>query len=74
MRYYLCFRVNYLPNVLNTSIVLFQFREPHTRGSSHGQSRLIRSGYTEKCFAELMPHAFKMWRQAEAETNEKLIE
>lgn len=55
-------------------LLLEQFREPHTRGSSHGQSRLIRSGYEEPFFADLMPQAYKMWRQAEAEMNEKLIE
>lgn len=54
-------------------LLLEQFREPHTRGSSHGQSRLIRSGYEESFFADLMPHSFKMWRQAENETKEELI-
>ncbi|CAL1278285.1 unnamed protein product, partial [Larinioides sclopetarius] len=50
-----------------------QFSHPHTRGSSHGESRLIRTGYAEPFFCEMMPHAFRMWSELELEVGKTLM-
>ncbi|KAF4531073.1 hypothetical protein B566_EDAN019024, partial [Ephemera danica] len=43
-------------------VILDQFPVLHSRGSSHGQSRIIRHAYAERFHAELMPRAFREWR------------
>ncbi|KAF4529132.1 hypothetical protein B566_EDAN017635 [Ephemera danica] len=49
-------------------VILDQFPVLHSRGSSHGQSRIIRLAYAERFHAELMPRAFREWRQLERDT------
>lgn len=44
-----------------------QFFLPHSRGSSHGQSRITRSAYPEEHYAHMMPHSFRLWQQLEDE-------
>ncbi|XP_071511110.1 peroxisomal sarcosine oxidase-like [Diadema antillarum] len=51
------------------TVLLEQFSLPHTRGSSHGQSRIIRYSYDQPHYAEMMLEAFPMWAQLEKETN-----
>ncbi|GFS55070.1 peroxisomal sarcosine oxidase [Trichonephila inaurata madagascariensis] len=55
-------------------LLLEQFSQPHSRGSSHGETRIIRSGYPEPFFCEMMPHAVRMWSEVEIETGKKLME
>ncbi|GIY28904.1 peroxisomal sarcosine oxidase [Caerostris darwini] len=55
-------------------LLLEQFSHPHTRGSSHGETRIIRSGYAEPFFCEMMSHALRMWSELEVETGNKLME
>ncbi|XP_042910574.1 peroxisomal sarcosine oxidase [Parasteatoda tepidariorum] len=55
-------------------LLIEQFAQPHTRGSSHGATRLIRSSYEEDFFAEMMPYACDTWRKVEQESGEKLME
>ncbi|XP_035209689.1 peroxisomal sarcosine oxidase-like [Stegodyphus dumicola] len=62
-----------LQNLGKHVVLLEQFREPHTRGSSHGQTRLIRTAYKEEFFARMMPIAFDMWRELERESRKQLI-
>ncbi|XP_054724442.1 peroxisomal sarcosine oxidase-like [Uloborus diversus] len=54
-------------------LLVDQFGEPNTRGSSHGHSRIIRSSYPQKFFAEMMPHAYKMWDELAEETGQEII-
>lgn len=49
-----------------------QFLLPHSRGSSHGQSRIIRSAYTEAPYARMMPDSFRLWQRLEAEAGTSL--
>lgn len=56
------------PHVLSTS----QFLLPHSRGSSHGQSRIIRSAYPQQYYSCMMPDCFRRWQQLEAETGTTL--
>lgn len=49
-----------------------QFLLPHSRGSSHGQSRIIRSAYAEAPYARMMPDSFRLWQRLEAEAGTSL--
>ncbi|NWU98209.1 SOX oxidase, partial [Upupa epops] len=54
------------------TLLLDQFLLPHSRGSSHGQSRIIRSAYTQAHYSRMMPHSFRLWQQLEAEAGTSL--
>ena len=51
-----------------------RFTPPHDRGSSHGESRVIRSAYFEDpAYLPLVRRAFTLWRRLEAETGDDLL-
>jgi sarcosine oxidase len=51
-----------------------RFAPPHDRGSSHGESRVIRSAYFEDpSFLPLVRRAFSLWRTLEADSGEALL-
>ena len=52
---------------------LYQFPLPHSRGSSHGQSRIVRYGYSQAFHTALMPEAFQMWDEIEKKAGKVLI-
>ena len=52
--------------------LLEQFYIGHTRGSSHGPSRIIRYLYDHERYLQLMPNAYKLWKQLEEEEDVKL--
>ncbi|XP_061460748.1 peroxisomal sarcosine oxidase [Rhineura floridana] len=54
------------------TLLLEQFPLPHTRGSSHGHSRIIRSAYPEDHYTVMMADAFRLWEELEAESGTKL--
>jgi sarcosine oxidase len=51
-----------------------QFEVGHTRGSSHGRSRIVRLAYPEVEFVELAKEAFAGWRELEADAGVELLE
>ncbi|MGI9111402.1 MAG: FAD-dependent oxidoreductase [Gaiellaceae bacterium] len=51
-----------------------QFELGHTRGSSHGGSRIFRLSYPDAQWARLAQEASSLWRELEAEAGETLIE
>jgi sarcosine oxidase len=51
-----------------------QFEVGHTRGSSHGRSRIVRLAYPELDFVELAKEAFAGWRRLEEEAGVELLE
>ena len=53
--------------------ILFQFPLPHSRGSSHGQSRGIRTAYKEPFLAAMMADAFQQWKNLENESGVHLF-
>ncbi|XP_070571505.1 peroxisomal sarcosine oxidase-like isoform X1 [Ptychodera flava] len=55
------------------TLLLEQFGLPHTRGSSHGQSRIIRYGYDQDYYTAMMPDAFEQWHDIEKQTGVTLI-
>ena len=54
--------------------LLEQFHVGHTRGSSHGGSRIIRYAHEDKEFAQWMPATFALWRQLEQESGQQLLQ
>ncbi len=53
---------------------LEQFDIAHDRGSSHGQSRIIRLAYAEHPdYVPLLRRAYELWRALEALAHEKLL-
>ncbi|NXX98964.1 SOX oxidase, partial [Centropus bengalensis] len=54
------------------TLLLEQFPLPHSRGSSHGQSRITRSAYPQAPYARMMPDSFHLWQQLEAEAGTSL--
>src|SRR5688572_15940898 len=51
-----------------------QFAIPHSRGSSHGLSRMIRSAYYEHPhYVPLLRRAFQLWRQIEGEALNQVL-
>ncbi|KAJ8305957.1 hypothetical protein KUTeg_016502, partial [Tegillarca granosa] len=56
------------------TLLLEQFPLPHSRGSSHGQSRIIRKAYgTDEHYTIMMKEAYPLWEQLERESNTKLF-
>jgi sarcosine oxidase len=51
-----------------------QFAPGHTRGSSHGRSRIFRLAYPEQHWVELAEQALAGWRELEQETGAALLE
>lgn len=54
-------------------VLLEQFGVGHERGSSHGESRIIRHSYTSEAYASLAPAAFQAWRELERESGQRLL-
>ncbi|MBV8256924.1 MAG: FAD-dependent oxidoreductase [Actinobacteria bacterium] len=51
-----------------------QFELDHTRGSSHGRSRIVRYAYHDPYWIPLAREARDAWRELEAESGETLLE
>jgi sarcosine oxidase len=50
------------------------FTPAHEKGSSHGESRIIRQAYFENpAYVPLVLRAYELWDQLEAESNEDLL-
>ena len=53
---------------------LEQFEIPHTHGSSHGQTRIIRLAYWEHLsYVPLLRRSFELWRELEELASERLL-
>lgn len=53
------------------TLVLEQFTLPHSRGSSHGHSRITRKAYAEDFYARMMVEAYDIWKRLENEEKTK---
>jgi sarcosine oxidase len=52
-----------------------QFSPGHDRGSSHGESRIIRTAYAEgPGYVPLVLHAWRLWDELEGESGKRLLE
>ncbi len=54
-------------------LLLEQFELGHVRGSSHGESRIIRLSYDHPTYIHLAQSAFRLWTELEADTGQKLV-
>jgi sarcosine oxidase len=54
-------------------VVREQFASGHTRGSSHGRSRIYRLAYHDPKWVELMQEALAGWRRLEEQSGETLL-
>src|SRR5438132_4568318 len=51
-----------------------RYSPPHAFGSTHGESRIIRTAYFEgPWYVPLVQEAFQLWRELEAETDADLL-
>ena len=55
-------------------VVYEQFDIGHTRGSSHGRSRIVRLAYPETSWVQLAAEAMRGWRELEEESGQTLLE
>jgi glycine/D-amino acid oxidase-like deaminating enzyme len=63
-----------LADGLRSVVLLEQFALGHTRGSSHGTSRIHRLNYGDERFVRLAQAAGDAWRALEEERGERLLE
>ena len=56
----------------DTAPLCRQFPLPHSRGSSHGQSRIIRTAYSDLEQASMARRARLLWRELEQRAGETL--
>jgi hypothetical protein len=57
--------ISLLPSIL-------QFSSLHTRGSSHGSSRITRRAYSKPYYVHMMDEAYRLWADIEKESGTKL--
>ncbi|XP_030633638.1 peroxisomal sarcosine oxidase [Chanos chanos] len=55
------------------TLLLEQFVLPHSRGSSHGQTRIIRKSYPEDFYIHMMTETYQLWAQMEKEAGVQLF-
>ncbi|KAK6192548.1 hypothetical protein SNE40_003997 [Patella caerulea] len=56
-----------------STLLLEQFPLPHSRGSSHGQTRITRRAYPQAIYSAMMKQSFEGWNILEEESGEKLF-
>src|SRR5262245_49211280 len=54
-------------------LLIEQFGIVHTRGSSHGSSRIIRLAYDSAGYMQLARAAYGLWRDLEVESGQPLL-
>ncbi|XP_075052942.1 peroxisomal sarcosine oxidase [Mixophyes fleayi] len=54
------------------TLLLEQFPLPHSRGSSHGQTRIIRRAYAEDFYTNMMDESYQLWAELEREAGIQL--
>jgi glycine/D-amino acid oxidase-like deaminating enzyme len=50
-----------------------QFVPGHVRGSSHGESRIVRRAYPDVFYTRCMAEAYPLWEDLQAESGEHLL-
>ncbi|XP_007935584.1 peroxisomal sarcosine oxidase [Orycteropus afer afer] len=67
-----CFTAYHMAKHRKKVLLLEQFFLPHSRGSSHGQSRIIRRAYPEDFYTQMMDECYQIWAQLEQEAGTQL--
>ncbi|MEY2433120.1 MAG: sarcosine oxidase [Acidimicrobiaceae bacterium] len=55
-------------------VLLEQFEQGHTRGSSHGGARIFRLAYDEPSYVRMAQAALPLWRELEEDAGEPLLD
>ena len=55
------------------TVLLEQFEQGHTRGSSHGSTRIFRLAYPDPAYIEMALQALPLWREVEDATGSQLL-
>jgi sarcosine oxidase len=55
-------------------VLLEQFEPAHTRGSSHGGTRIFRFAYYDPMYVRMAQEALPLWRELEADAGEPLLD
>src|SRR3954465_2614515 len=55
-------------------VLLEQFEPGHTRGSSHGSTRIFRFAYYEPFYVRMAQAALPLWRELEDDAGEALLD
>src|SRR5512134_2391044 len=55
-------------------LLLEQFDIGHTRGSSHGESRIIRLSYDHPTYVQLAQAAYRLWAELEQDAGQVLLQ
>ena len=55
-----------------TAVCVAQFPLRHSRGSSHGHSRIARTAYAKHVYSDMMAESFRIWRQLERDARMQL--
>lgn len=63
----------YLASRGQKTLLLEQFPLPHWRGSSHGQTRLIRFSYVNPNYSKMVSEAGQMWKEIEAKAQQEIL-
>lgn len=54
-------------------LLIEQFKLLHDRGSSHGNSRIIRKTYTLQIYSDMASKSFELWNLAERASGMKVL-
>lgn len=65
--------LRFLAKAGHTAVGFEQFAVGHTRGSSHGESRIIRYTYPDEFHTRMMGKAYPLWAELESEWGEELF-
>ena len=55
-------------------VVLERFEQGHSRGSSHGGSRIFRLQYADPLYVRLAQESLRLWRELEGDTGATLLD
>ena len=68
-----CAAAYHLARSRRSVLLLEQFEIGHTRGSSHGESRIIRLSYEQPTYIRLAQAAYRLWAELETDAGQKLV-
>ncbi|XP_058966224.1 peroxisomal sarcosine oxidase isoform X1 [Pocillopora verrucosa] len=63
----------YLASRGQRTLLLEQFPLPHWRGSSHGQTRIIRFSYVNPYYSKMVREAGEMWKEIEEKAEQEIL-
>ena len=62
-----------LSKVSDNVLLIDQYAPGHTKGSSHGDGRILRYNYSESIYVEMATHAYSAWNNLQQRSGSQLI-